>query len=38
MLHRDGTNKTFEFMDDVIIARPRAKLFDALLNDIARII
>jgi hypothetical protein len=37
ILHRNGTNKTFEFMDDVIIARPRAKIFITLLNDIDRI-
>jgi hypothetical protein len=38
MLHRDRPQKGVEFMDDVIVARPRAKLFATLLNDIASIL
>jgi hypothetical protein len=38
MLHRDKPNKNFDIMDDFIIARPRAKIFLTLLNEIAEII
>ena len=38
MLHRDTINTHFEVFDDVIIARPKAKIFVTLLNDIAKII
>jgi len=38
MLHRDKIDKSFEVFDDVIIARPKAKIFVTLLNDIAKII
>lgn len=38
MLHRDKTEKTFELRDDVIIARPKAKILLTLLREIAEII
>ena len=36
MLHKD-TKNGIEFIDDFIVARPRARIFLSLLNDIAKI-
>ena len=38
MLHRDKVQTAFEFGDDVIVARPKAKILLTLLNEIAEII
>lgn len=38
LLHRDTARKAFEFRDDVVIARPKAKILLTLLNEIAEIV